>query len=79
MTLKQKALLQTLGIFSSMVAGSLLITVVTHYFTAEQLSMIGAVAVAGFFVYMIYGIVLGRLEHEIAMNDLTKSFNKKEG
>jgi VIT1/CCC1 family predicted Fe2+/Mn2+ transporter len=78
MTLKQKALLQTLAIFGSMIAGSLLISVVTYYFTVEQLSMIGAVAVAGFFVYMIYGIVLGRLESEATMQKLNESFKKKE-
>jgi VIT1/CCC1 family predicted Fe2+/Mn2+ transporter len=78
MTLKQKALLQTLAIFGSMIAGSLMISVVTYYFTVEQLSMIGAVAVAGLFVYMVYGIVLGRLESEATMEKLNESFKKKE-
>lgn len=77
MTLKQKAMLQTLAILVSMVAGSLMVTVVTAYLTVEQLSVIGAFMVVGFFVYMIYGIVLSRLESEVTMKQLNESFKKE--
>ena len=63
MTLKQNALLQTTGLIAGMIILSLCTNLIITYFSADTLVYAGSAAIMGFLIYIIYSIVLNRLEH----------------
>jgi cytochrome c-type biogenesis protein CcmE len=71
MTLKQKALLQTVGIVLVIVAMSLLMNLVLFYTPVEVLKYAAGIALAGFVFYGIYGVVLSRLQYDETVKSIT--------
>lgn len=63
MTLKQKAISQTIAIILGIVGGSLLLNVVLFYTPVVILQYAFGIALIGFLVYGIYGVVYSRLEY----------------
>ena len=63
MTIKQKAISQTIVIILGIVGGSLLLNVVLFYTPTIVLQYTFGIALIGFLVYGIYGVVLSRLEY----------------
>lgn len=70
MTLKQKALLQTLSIFVGIVVGSLLLNVILQYASTQLIQYVFGAMLIGFLVYGVYGVVLSRLEHDQKLDEI---------
>ena len=70
MTLKQRALIQTAGILSAIIAGSLTISLVLSLLTREQIVNGLAIASILFLIYSMYGVVLSRLEYDEKVSEL---------
>ena len=70
MTLKQRALIQTAGILSAIIAGSLTISLVLSLLTREQIVNGLAIASILFLIYSMYGVVLSRLEYDEKVTEL---------
>ena len=64
MTLKQKAIVQTLLIICAIVVLSLGVNLILFYTPVEILKYIGGAALVAFLVYGLYGVVLSRLEYQ---------------
>jgi hypothetical protein len=63
MTIKQKAILQTLAIVASILVSSVGVTLILEQLTREQIVFaLGAGSIA-LLVYSMYGVVLSRLEY----------------
>ena len=71
MTLKQKALLQTVGIITSITVGSVMLTYLVSVISRETLVYIAGFGLAGFLFYAIYGLVLSRLESNETLDKLS--------
>ena len=70
MTLKQRAVVQTAGILTAIIAGSIAISAVLALLTREQIVNGLAIASILFLVYSMYGVVLSRLEYDEAVNKM---------
>jgi predicted DNA repair protein MutK len=68
MTLKQRAILQTAGIVTAILASSTIVAFGLKYMTAEQIINGFAILSIAALVYAVYGVVLSRLEY----NDTVK-------
>ena len=64
MTLKQKALLQTLGLFLAIISISLITNVILFYTPLEVLKYVAILGLVIFLFYSMYGVVLSRLEYK---------------
>jgi hypothetical protein len=63
MTIKQKAILQTLAIVASILVSSVGVTLILEQLTREQIVFaLGAGSIA-LLIYSMYGVVLSRLEY----------------
>jgi hypothetical protein len=72
LSLKQKALLQTLGLFAiAIVSGTTVALILEYVSTKVILNAIG-VGVISWFGYLFYSITLSRLEHEDSLKELYK-------
>jgi len=71
MSLKQKALLQTLAIIVGTVLGSVLIAYLISVLDRDTLVYITGTAFFGFMFYSIYGLVLSRLESKETLDKLS--------
>lgn len=71
MTLKQKALLQTIAIFAGIVLISVGLNLVLMYASFEVIKYALGVALLGFMFYGVYGIVLSRLEYSKTLEEIT--------
>lgn len=71
MTIKQKAISQTIAIILGIVVGSLLLNVVLLYAPAIVFKYTFGIALIGFLVYGIYSLVLSRLEHNEKLEQLS--------
>jgi uncharacterized membrane protein YccC len=71
MTLKQKALLQTLGIVVGTTLGSVLLTYLISVISRDTLVYIAGTALFGFLFYSMYGLVLSRLESKETLDKLS--------
>ena len=72
LSLKQKALLTTLGLLISMFLGAGIVVLIFENFSAQ---VIGNALGAGFLawvVYLLYCITLNRLEYEESVKNLSK-------
>ena len=74
MTLKQKALLQTVGIITSITVGSVMLTYLISVISKDVLVYIAGFGLAGFLFYAIYGLVLSRLESNETLDKLSSKF-----
>lgn len=70
MTLKQRAVLQTLGIATAILAGSVSITLVLQMLTVEQIVNGFALLSIALLIYSMYGVVLSRLEYAETLKKL---------
>ena len=71
MTLTQKAISQTIAIIIGIVGASLLLNVVLLYAPAIVFKYTFGIALIGFLVYGIYGVVLSRIEHDEKLKELS--------
>jgi len=70
MTLKQRAVLQTLAIVAAILAGSVGVTLILEQLTRDQIVFaLGAGSIA-LLIFSMYGVVLSRLEYEETLNKL---------
>ena len=70
MSVKQKALLQTVGIFALIAGSSVLIQLALANMDLQTIRYILGAGVLGFFGYVIYGIVLARLQSQEILNKM---------
>jgi ABC-type antimicrobial peptide transport system permease subunit len=73
MTLKQKAIYQTIAIVLGIVGGSLLLNVILFYTPTIVLQYAFIAILIGFLVYGVYGVVYSRL----AYNEKLEEINSK--
>ena len=71
MTLKEKAIYQTIAIVLGIVGGSLLLNVILFYTPTIVLQYACGVILVGFMVYGIYGVVLARLESNEKLDQIS--------
>lgn len=71
MTIKQKAMIQTLAILAGIIAGSLLLNVILMYASIQAIQYVCGAILIGFLVYGIYGVVLSRLEYDAKLKELS--------
>jgi hypothetical protein len=74
LSLKQKAILQTIGMFAGAVVIAHLVTFIIQNVSTEVLANVAGFGFIGFFGYMFYQITLNRLEY----NEKLKEFAKKD-
>jgi len=70
--IKKKAIYQTLLIIAGIVMCSLLFNVIVMYTPVEVLKAVLSIVLIGFTVYVIYGVVLSRLEYDEKLKEITK-------
>jgi hypothetical protein len=70
MTLKQRAILQTAGIVTTVVASSVIVTLILEQLTAQQIVSGFALLSMGALVYAVYGVILSRLEYAETLKTL---------
>jgi len=76
LSLKQKALLQTVGLFALSLAGAVLVAfIIANVSTVVILNVLG-VAAFTWFGYLFYSITLSRLEHQETLKELNKKVDK---
>lgn len=73
MTLKQRAILQTAGILAVIIGSSVAITALLNYLTAGQIINGLAFASIALLIYSMYGVVLGRLEYQDKLKEISKN------
>jgi len=71
MTIKQRAIYQTIAIVLGIVGGSFLLNVILFYTPAIAIQYACGVILSGFIVYGIYGVVLARLESNEKLKELS--------
>ena len=71
MTLKQKALLQTVGIVVGVTFGSIVLTYLISIISRDTLVYIAGTTLFGFLFYSMYGLVLSRLESTETLDKLS--------
>lgn len=76
MTLKQKAILQTIGIIFGIIFGSILIQTLIFFLSAQTIGYILTGAFIILMVRLIYQIVLGRLESQKTLDNIASKMNK---
>lgn len=72
LSLKQKALLQTLGVFALAIAASVAVAFIISNFSAIVLFNALGVAAFTWFGYLFYSVTLSRLEHQETLKQLNK-------
>jgi uncharacterized membrane protein YdjX (TVP38/TMEM64 family) len=72
MSLKIKALVYTVGLIVGTIAVSLGLTYIGSLLTRDQVGWILASAVVGLFIYLVYGIMLSRLEYRAALEKINQ-------
>lgn len=71
LSIKQKAMLITAGIFAGVIAGSFTIAFITANVSAETLGLVAGGGLCAWFVYIFYSITLNRLEYEQKIQEIT--------
>jgi len=70
MTIRQRAILQTLGITAAIVGSSLILNLILAELTREQIGYaFGGLSIA-LLLYSMYGLVLSRLEYQEHLNKM---------
>ena len=70
MTIKQRAIYQTIAIVLGILGGSLLLNVILFYTPLIVLQYALTAALVGFMVYGVYGVVLSRLEYNQKLEEI---------
>jgi hypothetical protein len=76
MTIKQKAVLQTIGIIFSIVFGSLLLQALIYFLSAQTISYLLGGTFIILMVRLIYQMVLSRLESQETLDNIAAKMNK---
>ena len=72
LSLKQKALLQTLGLFALSIAGAVVVAfIISNVSTVVLVNALG-LGLFTWFGYLFYSITLSRLEHQETLKELNK-------
>ena len=71
LSIKQRALLITLGILGCAIAGSLAVAFIFANVSAAVIGDVVGAALIGWFVYLLYAITLNRLEYQETLKKLT--------
>lgn len=72
LSLKQKALIETLKIFASGMLGGLIVSLMFTYFSVQTVMALLGVAVMVYLGYIVYGINLSRLESLERLKEMTE-------
>ena len=72
LSLKQKALLMTVGILSSIVIGSLVVTFILVNVSAQTITNAFLLGCFVMLFWAMYGIVLGRLSYNEKLKEMTE-------
>ena len=64
MNVKQRAILQTVGILGAILGGSEVINLILKNLTAEQITTGFAILSIALLIYSMYGVILSRLQYE---------------
>ena len=72
MNLKIKALVYTVGLIAGTIAVPLGLTYIGSLLTRDQAGWILVSAVVGLFIYLVYGIMLSRLEYRAALEKINQ-------
>jgi hypothetical protein len=72
LSLKQKALLQTVGLFVLSLAGAAIVAFIIANFSAIVLFNALGLGLFAWFGYLFYSITLSRLEHQETLKELNK-------
>ena len=72
MNLKTRAMLYTVGLIVGIIAVSLGVTYIGSLLTHKQVMWIMASAAGGLFIYLVYGIMLSRLEYRAALDKINQ-------
>jgi len=76
LSIKQKALFQTVGLFALAIPIAIIVTyILTNVSTVILLNALG-VGLFVWFGYLFYSVTLSRLEHEDTLKELNKKFDK---
>ena len=73
LSLKQKALLQTLGLIGCAVLGALTVQFIMAVVSAQTILNALGVGVVAFFVWMFYSITLSRLEYNEKLKEMKET------
>jgi len=76
MSLKLKAFLQLVGILATSVTVALLLTLITTYVPKETVITLIEFGLIGGLLYMVYAIILSRLESEERIKSMTQDLEK---
>jgi hypothetical protein len=76
MSLKLKAFLQLVGILATSVTVALLLTLITTYVPKETVITLIEFGFIGGLLYMIYTVILSRLEYEERIKSITQDLEK---
>lgn len=72
LSLKQKALIQTLTLMCSALLGSLVVALMFTYFSVTTIFTIIGVTVFGYLCYILYTFNLGQLESQERFKEMTE-------
>lgn len=72
LSLKQKALLITTGLFAGAIFTAHLVTFIIQNVSTEVLADVAGGGIIGFFLYMLYQITLNRLEYKETLKKLNE-------
>ena len=70
MTVKQRAIIQTIGILAAILGGSVATTLILQTLTTEQIVNGFAVLSIALLIYSMYGVILSRLQYEETLKNL---------
>jgi hypothetical protein len=73
MTIKQRAVLQTLAIVAAILVGSVSITLILEQLTRDQIVFALGAGSIGLLIFSMYGVVLSRLEYQDKLKEITKT------
>jgi hypothetical protein len=76
MSLKLKAFLQLVGILATSVTVALLLTLITTYVPKETVITLVEFGFIGGLLYMMYALILSRLESEERIKDMAQNLEK---
>jgi len=76
MSLKLKAFFQLVGILATSVTVAVLLTLITTYVPKETIITLVEFGLIGGLLYMIYTVILSRLEYEERIKSITQDLEK---
>lgn len=77
LSLKQKALVQTIGLFALALVCGLAVNFIMTYVSTEVVLRALGIGLFAWIAYIFYSITLSRLEHQETWKKLNETFDKK--